>query len=62
MHKVLNIHNGGMVQASTPLIVDNGSQVYALLWNKNERTLLSSHEFTQNELTMSTSREDPIQL
>ncbi|PKU66019.1 Protein FIZZY-RELATED 2 [Dendrobium catenatum] len=32
--------------------VDTGSQVCALLWNKNERELLSSHGFTQNQLTL----------
>ncbi|CAL9006608.1 unnamed protein product [Prunus brigantina] len=32
--------------------VDTGSQVCALLWNMNERELLSSHGFTQNQLTL----------
>ncbi|KAI9114599.1 hypothetical protein K1719_014297 [Acacia pycnantha] len=32
--------------------VDTGSQVCALLWNKNEKELLSSHGFTQNQLTL----------
>ncbi|KAK7396796.1 hypothetical protein VNO78_17955 [Psophocarpus tetragonolobus] len=32
--------------------VDTGSQVCALLWNNNERELLSSHGFTQNQLTL----------
>ncbi|KAG4128833.1 hypothetical protein ERO13_D09G043000v2 [Gossypium hirsutum] len=32
--------------------VDTGSQVCALLWNKNERELLSSHGFTQNQLIL----------
>ncbi|PKA45967.1 Protein fizzy-like 2 [Apostasia shenzhenica] len=32
--------------------VDTGSQVCGLLWNKNERELLSSHGFTQNQLTL----------
>ncbi|PON82002.1 Guanine nucleotide-binding protein, beta subunit [Trema orientale] len=32
--------------------VDTGSQVCALLWNKNERELLSSHGLTQNQLTL----------
>ncbi|KAK1259856.1 Protein FIZZY-RELATED 1 [Acorus gramineus] len=32
--------------------VDTGSQVCALLWNKTERELLSSHGFAQNQLTL----------
>ena len=32
--------------------VNTGSQVCSLLWNKNERELLSSHGFTQNQLTL----------
>ncbi|KAK1270127.1 Protein FIZZY-RELATED 2 [Acorus gramineus] len=32
--------------------VDTGSQVCALLWNKKERELLSSHGFAQNQLTL----------
>ncbi|MBA0858570.1 hypothetical protein Goshw_028143 [Gossypium schwendimanii] len=32
--------------------VDTGSQVCALLWNKNERELLSTHGFTQNQLIL----------
>ncbi|CAM0957190.1 unnamed protein product [Alopecurus aequalis] len=32
--------------------VDTGSQVSALLWNKNDRELLSSHGFAQNQLTL----------
>ncbi|KAK8939665.1 Protein FIZZY-RELATED 2 [Platanthera guangdongensis] len=32
--------------------VDTGSQVSALLWNKNERELLSSHGYDQNQLTL----------
>lgn len=32
--------------------VDTGSQVCSLIWNKNERELLSSHGFTQNQLTL----------
>ncbi|TYI63938.1 hypothetical protein E1A91_D09G050500v1 [Gossypium mustelinum] len=45
--------------------VDTGSQVCALLWNKNERELLSSHGFTQNQLilwkypSMSSSHQSP---
>ncbi|CAN1158281.1 Cell division cycle 20.1, cofactor of APC complex [Linum perenne] len=32
--------------------VDTGSQVCALLWNKKERELLSSHGYSQNHLTL----------
>ncbi|XP_044411273.1 cell division cycle 20.5, cofactor of APC complex [Triticum aestivum] len=32
--------------------VDTGSQVCALLWNKNDRELLSSHGFMQYQLTL----------
>ncbi|GKC22681.1 cell division cycle 20.2, cofactor of APC complex-like protein [Tanacetum coccineum] len=32
--------------------VYTGSQVCALLWNKNERELLSSHGFSQNQLSL----------
>ncbi|XP_061375329.1 cell division cycle 20.1, cofactor of APC complex-like [Gastrolobium bilobum] len=32
--------------------VSTGSQVCALLWNKNERELLSSHGLTRNQLTL----------
>ncbi|XP_061357429.1 cell division cycle 20.1, cofactor of APC complex-like [Gastrolobium bilobum] len=32
--------------------VDTGSEVCALLWNKNERELLSSHGLTRNHLTL----------
>ncbi|ESQ37523.1 hypothetical protein EUTSA_v10002840mg, partial [Eutrema salsugineum] len=32
--------------------IDTGSQVSSLLWSKNERELLSSHGFTQNQLTL----------
>ncbi|KAK1370538.1 Cell division cycle 20.1, cofactor of APC complex [Heracleum sosnowskyi] len=32
--------------------VDTGSQVSSLLWNRNERELLSSHGFLQNQLTL----------
>ncbi|CAA2968073.1 cell division cycle, cofactor of APC complex-like [Olea europaea subsp. europaea] len=35
-----------------PFQVDTGSQVCALLWNKNERELLSSHGLTQNQLAL----------
>lgn len=45
--KMWNTHTGACVNS-----VDTGSQVCALLWNKNERELLSSHGFTQNQLTL----------
>ncbi|KAK4758066.1 hypothetical protein SAY87_019367 [Trapa incisa] len=45
--KFWNTHTGACVNS-----VDTGSQVCALLWNKNERELLSSHGFTQNQLTL----------
>ncbi|XP_010478605.2 PREDICTED: cell division cycle 20.1, cofactor of APC complex-like [Camelina sativa] len=32
--------------------VDTGSQVCSLLWSKTERELLSSHGYTQNQLTL----------
>ncbi|KAI4304544.1 hypothetical protein MLD38_040039 [Melastoma candidum] len=32
--------------------IDTGSQVCALLWSNKERELLSSHGFTQNQLTL----------
>ncbi|XP_051202889.1 cell division cycle 20.2, cofactor of APC complex [Lolium perenne] len=32
--------------------VDTGAQVCALLWSKNDRELLSSHGYNQNELTL----------
>ena len=32
--------------------IDTGSQVCSLLWNKNEKELLSSHGFTKNQLTL----------
>lgn len=32
--------------------VDTGSQVCALLWNMNERELLSSHGFDEYQLTL----------
>ncbi|KAG0475290.1 hypothetical protein HPP92_014976 [Vanilla planifolia] len=32
--------------------IDTGSQVCGLLWNRNERELLSSHGFTENQLTL----------
>ncbi|XP_030499408.2 cell division cycle 20.1, cofactor of APC complex [Cannabis sativa] len=45
--KFWNTHNGACLNT-----IDTGSQVCALLWNKNERELLSSHGFTQNQLTL----------
>ena len=45
--KFWNTHTGACLNS-----VDTGSQVCALLWNKNERELLSSHGFSQNQLTL----------
>ncbi|KAL8538713.1 hypothetical protein ACS0TY_000650 [Phlomoides rotata] len=45
--KLWNTHTGACLNS-----VDTGSQVCALLWNKNEPELLSSHGFTQNQLTL----------
>lgn len=45
--KFWNAHTGACLNS-----VDTGSQVCALLWNKNEREILSSHGFTQNQLTL----------
>ncbi|GAU13099.1 hypothetical protein TSUD_173990 [Trifolium subterraneum] len=45
--KMWNTHTGARLNS-----VDTGSQVCALLWNKNERELLSSHGFTENQLTL----------
>ncbi|XP_038875176.1 cell division cycle 20.2, cofactor of APC complex-like [Benincasa hispida] len=45
--KFWNTHTGACLNS-----VDTGSQVCALLWNKNERELLSSHGFAQNQLTL----------
>ncbi|KAJ0513631.1 putative transcription factor WD40-like family [Helianthus annuus] len=45
--KFWNTHTGACLNS-----VDTGSQVCALLWNQNERELLSSHGFTQNQLTL----------
>ncbi|PWA49238.1 WD40 repeat-containing protein [Artemisia annua] len=42
-----NTHTGACLNS-----VDTGSQVCALLWNKNERELLSSHGFSQNQLIL----------
>ncbi|KAH7538393.1 cell division cycle 20.2, cofactor of APC complex [Ziziphus jujuba] len=45
--KFWNTHTGACLNS-----VDTGSQVCSLVWNKNERELLSSHGFTQNQLTL----------
>ncbi|KAF6135844.1 hypothetical protein GIB67_028163 [Kingdonia uniflora] len=45
--KFWNTHTGACLNS-----VDTGSQVCSLLWNKNERELLSSHGFTNNQLTL----------
>ncbi|KAJ6968923.1 cell division cycle 20.2, cofactor of APC complex isoform X1 [Populus alba] len=45
--KFWNTHTGACLNS-----IDTGSQVCALLWNKNERELLSSHGFTQNQLVL----------
>ena len=45
--KFWNTHTGACLNS-----VDTGSQVCSLLWNKNERELLSSHGFTHNQLTL----------
>ncbi|KAL2345330.1 hypothetical protein Fmac_006615 [Flemingia macrophylla] len=45
--KFWNTHTGACLNS-----VDTGSQVCALLWNKNERELLSSHGFTHNQLSL----------
>ncbi|XP_050257106.1 cell division cycle 20.1, cofactor of APC complex-like [Quercus robur] len=45
--KFWNTHTGACLNS-----VDTGSQVCSLLWNKNERELLSSHGSTQNQLTL----------
>ncbi|KAL6581621.1 hypothetical protein OROMI_007544 [Orobanche minor] len=45
--KFWNTHTGACFNS-----VDTGSQVCALLWNRNERELLSSHGFTNNQLTL----------
>lgn len=45
--KFWNTLNGNCLNS-----VDTGSQVSALLWNKNERELLSSHGYDQNQLTL----------
>ncbi|GAV57277.1 WD40 domain-containing protein [Cephalotus follicularis] len=45
--KFWNTHTGACLNS-----VDTGSQVCSLLWNKHDRELLSSHGFTQNQLTL----------
>ncbi|GMI89649.1 cell division cycle 20.1 [Hibiscus trionum] len=45
--KFWNTHTGACLNS-----IDTGSQVCALLWSKNERELLSSHGFTNNQLTL----------
>ncbi|CAI9095335.1 OLC1v1031266C1 [Oldenlandia corymbosa var. corymbosa] len=45
--KFWNTHTGALLNS-----IDTGSQVCALLWNKNERELLSAHGFSQNQLTL----------
>ncbi|KAK9125496.1 hypothetical protein Scep_014342 [Stephania cephalantha] len=45
--KFWNTHTGACLNS-----IDTGSQVCALLWSKLERELLSSHGFTQNQLTL----------
>ncbi|XP_073525700.1 uncharacterized protein [Phyllobates terribilis] len=45
--KFWNTHTGSCLNS-----VDTGSQVCSLLWSKNERELLSSHGFSNNQLTL----------
>ncbi|KAK1574907.1 hypothetical protein Q3G72_000932 [Acer saccharum] len=45
--KFWNTHTGACLNS-----IDTGSQVSALLWNKNQRELLSSHGFPHNQLTL----------
>ncbi|XP_068502462.1 cell division cycle 20.2, cofactor of APC complex-like isoform X1 [Phaseolus vulgaris] len=45
--KFWNTHTGACLNS-----VDTGSQVTSLLWNKNERELLSSHGHAGNQLTL----------
>ncbi|CAN0880245.1 Cell division cycle 20.1, cofactor of APC complex [Linum grandiflorum] len=45
--KLWNMDTGACLNS-----VDTGSQVCALLWNKHERELLSSHGFPENQLTL----------
>ncbi|KAK3198029.1 hypothetical protein Dsin_021444 [Dipteronia sinensis] len=53
--KFWNTHTGACLNSIDTGLnsIDTGSQVCALLWNNNERELLSSHGgFTQNQLTL----------
>ncbi|KMZ64447.1 Cell division cycle 20.1, cofactor of APC complex [Zostera marina] len=45
--KFWNTHTGACLNS-----IDARSQVCSLLWNKNEKELLSSHGFTNNQLTL----------
>ncbi|MED6212542.1 hypothetical protein PIB30_084383 [Stylosanthes scabra] len=45
--KFWNTHTGACLNT-----VNTGSQVCGMLWSKKERELLSSHGFTQNQLTL----------
>lgn len=45
--KFWNTHTGACLNT-----VDTHSQVCSLLWNRHERELLSSHGFSQNQLTL----------
>ena len=45
--KLWNAGTGSLLQS-----VDTGSQVCSLLWSTHERELLSSHGFSQNQLTL----------
>ncbi|XP_057546386.1 cell division cycle 20.2, cofactor of APC complex-like [Amaranthus tricolor] len=45
--KFWNTHTGACLKS-----VDTGSQVCSLLWSKNERELLSSHGYTDNQLIL----------
>lgn len=45
--KLWNMRTGARLDS-----VDTGSEVCALLWNKNERELLSSHGLTKNQITL----------
>ncbi|CAA0405039.1 unnamed protein product [Arabidopsis thaliana] len=45
--KFWNTHTGACLNS-----VETGSQVCSLLWSQRERELLSSHGFTQNQLTL----------
>eukprot|EP01018_Ginkgo_biloba_P016939 Gb_40984 [translate_table: standard] len=45
--KFWNTHTGACLNT-----IDTNSQVCALMWNKHERELLSSHGFSRNQLTL----------